>query len=57
MKSLQHNRPLTIAITFSVLAHVSLLAVRFAAPDAFRLQPADPGLTIVRFGIPRQQTP
>jgi len=36
-----------IAITFSVLAHASLLAVRFAAPDAFRLQPADPGLEVI----------
>jgi len=36
-----------IAITFSVLAHASLLALRFAAPDAFRLQPADPGLEVI----------
>jgi len=30
-----------------VLAHASLLALRFAAPDAFRLQPADPGLEVI----------
>ncbi|KGF80543.1 energy transducer TonB [Massilia sp. JS1662] len=36
-----------IAIACSVLAHASLLAVRFAAPDAFRLQPADPGLEVI----------
>jgi len=36
-----------IAITCSVLAHASLLALRFAAPDAFRLQPADPGLEVI----------
>jgi protein TonB len=47
VKSLQHNRSLTIAIAVSVLAHASLLAIRFAAPDAFRLQPADPGLEVI----------
>ena len=36
-----------IAITCSVLAHAFLLAIRFAAPDAFRLQPADPGLEVI----------
>ncbi|GAB3440994.1 TonB family protein [Massilia solisilvae] len=36
-----------IAITVSVLAHALLLAVRFAAPDAFRLAPADPGLEVI----------
>ncbi len=36
-----------IAITFSVLAHAALLAVRFVAPDAFKLQPADPGLEVI----------
>jgi protein TonB len=36
-----------IAIACSVLAHASLLAVHFAAPDAFRLQPADPGLEVI----------
>jgi protein TonB len=36
-----------IAIACSVLAHASLLAVRFAAPDAFRLAPADPGLEVI----------
>jgi protein TonB len=36
-----------IAIAVSVLAHAVLLAVRFAAPDAFRLAPADPGLEVI----------
>jgi protein TonB len=36
-----------IAIACSVLAHAALLAIRFAAPDAFRLQPADPGLEVI----------
>jgi protein TonB len=43
----QQNRPLTIAIAVSVLAHAALLAVHFAAPDAFRLAPADPGLEVI----------
>jgi protein TonB len=41
------NRPLTIAIACSVLLHAALLAVRFAAPDTFRLKPADPGLEVI----------
>jgi protein TonB len=36
-----------IAVAVSVLAHAALLAVRFVAPDAFRLQPADPGLEVI----------
>ncbi|MCD2515150.1 TonB C-terminal domain-containing protein [Massilia sp. G4R7] len=36
-----------IALGVSVLAHAGLLAVRFAAPDAFRQQPADPGLEVI----------
>jgi protein TonB len=47
VKYLQNNRPLMIALGVSVLAHAGLLAVRFAAPDAFRQQPADPGLEVI----------
>ena len=47
MKYLQNNTPLMIALGVSVLAHAGLLAVRFAAPDAFRQQPADPGLEVI----------
>lgn len=47
MKSFQQNRTLIIALAISVLAHAALLAVRFAAPDAFRQPPADPGLEVV----------
>jgi len=36
-----------IALGVSVLAHAALLAVRFAAPDAFRQRPADPGLEVI----------
>jgi protein TonB len=57
VKSLQHNRPLTIAIAFSVLAHASLLAIRFAAPDAFRLQPTDPGLEVILDNAKHERAP
>ena len=36
-----------VAIAFSVVAHAALLAVRFVAPDAFKIQPADPGLEVI----------
>jgi protein TonB len=49
--------PLTIAVTVSVLAHAALLAVRFAAPDAFRLQPADPGLEVILVNAKHQRAP
>jgi protein TonB len=57
VKSLQHNRPLMIAVAFSVLAHASLLAIRFAAPDAFRLQPADPGLEVILVNAKHERAP
>lgn len=36
-----------IAIAFSVVAHAALLAVRLVAPDAFKLEPTDPGLEVI----------
>ncbi|MDB5908271.1 MAG: energy transducer TonB [Massilia sp.] len=36
-----------VAIAASVVAHAALLAVRFVAPDAFKLEPADPGLEVI----------
>ncbi len=36
-----------VAIAFSVVAHAALLAVRFVAPDAFKIEPADPGLEVI----------
>ena len=57
MKSLSHNRPLMIAIACSVLAHAALLAIRFAAPDAFRLQPADPGLEVILVNAKHARAP
>lgn len=57
MKTLSHNRPLMIAVACSVLAHAALLAIRFAAPDAFRMQPADPGLEVILVNAKHAQAP
>ena len=46
-----------IAVACSVLAHAALLAIRFAAPDAFRLQPADPGLEVILVNAKHAQAP
>jgi periplasmic protein TonB len=54
---LRHNRPLAIAIACSVLAHAGLLALRFAAPDAFRLRPADPGLEVILVNAKHARAP
>jgi protein TonB len=46
-----------IALAVSVAAHALLLALRFAAPDAFRQQPADPGLEVVLVNAKHQKAP
>ncbi|TFW34016.1 TonB family protein [Massilia horti] len=46
-----------IAIAVSVLAHGALLGVRFVAPDAFRLQPADPGLEVILVNAKHAKAP
>jgi protein TonB len=46
-----------IAVACSVLAHAALLAVRFAAPEAFRLQPADPGLEVILVNAKHERAP
>jgi protein TonB len=46
-----------IAVAVSVLAHAVLLAVRFAAPDAFRLAPADPGLEVILVNAKHAKAP
>jgi periplasmic protein TonB len=51
------NPSLTIAITISVVAHAALLAVRFVAPEAFRFQPADPGLEVVLVNAKHNKKP
>jgi protein TonB len=46
-----------IAITFSVLVHAALLAVRFAVPDAFKLEPSDPGLEVILVNAKHAKAP
>lgn len=46
-----------IALAVSVAAHAGLLAVRFAAPDAFRHRPADPGLEVVLVNAKHDRAP
>jgi len=46
-----------IAVACSVLAHAALLAIRFAAPDAFRMQPADPGLEVILVNAKHARAP
>ncbi len=57
MKSLSQNLPLTIAVTFSVLVHAALLAVRFTAPDALKFKPADPGLEVILVNAKHDKKP
>lgn len=48
---------MAIALTVSVLAHAFLLAVRFIPPDAFRVQPADPGLEVILVNAKHKNPP
>jgi protein TonB len=54
---LPENRILSIAIAASVLVHGALLAVRFAAPDAFRFKPVDPGLEVILVNAKHDKAP
>ena len=47
MKYLSTLTPLQIGVAVSVLLHGALLTVRFVAPEAFELKPADPGLEVI----------
>ena len=57
LKLFLQNRTLSIAIAISVLAHGALLAVRFAAPDAFRFKPTDPGLEVILVNAKHDKKP
>jgi protein TonB len=57
LKHILQNRPLSIAIAISVFFHGALLAVRFAAPDAFRFQPTDPGLEVILVNAKHDKAP
>ena len=47
VKPFRPDRGMSIAITVSLLVHGALLALRFAAPQTFRLEPVDPGLEVI----------
>jgi protein TonB len=49
--------PLTIAVAVSVAAHAALLAVHFVAPDAFKLNPVDPGLEVILVNAKQARSP
>ena len=57
MKFLVENRILSIAIGASLVLHGGLLAVHFAAPDAFKLKSTDPGLEVILVNAKHQQAP
>ena len=57
MKSFQENRFLYVAIGISLLAHGALLAVHFVAPDAFRIEPSDPGLEVILVNAKHARAP
>jgi protein TonB len=57
VKFIQPLTPLRIAITVSVLVHGALLGVHFAAPQAFRFAPADPGLEVVLVNAKHHKKP
>ncbi|WP_426189300.1 TonB family protein [Massilia sp. DWR3-1-1] len=46
-----------IALAVSVVLHAALLTVRFVAPDAFKLQPADPGLEVILVNAKHDRKP
>lgn len=48
---------MAIAVTVSVLAHAFLLAIRFVPPDAFKLQPVDPGLEVILVNAKHKNAP
>jgi protein TonB len=57
VKLFVENRTLSIAFAASVLVHGALLAVRFAAPDAFRFKPNDPGLEVILVNAKHDRKP
>lgn len=48
---------MAIAIAASVLTHAALLLVHFGVPDAFRLQPTDPGLEVILVNAKHDRKP
>ncbi|MGH8809809.1 MAG: energy transducer TonB, partial [Noviherbaspirillum sp.] len=48
---------MSIAVAASLLLHGALLAVRFAAPDAFQFKPIDPGLEVILVNAKHDKAP
>ena len=57
MKLPSQLSPLSIAVAASVLLHGALLTVRFVAPEAFQLKPADPGLEVILVNARHKKPP
>jgi protein TonB len=57
VKQLSQLSPLSIAVAASVLLHGALLTVRFVAPEAFELKPADPGLEVILVNAKHAKAP
>jgi len=57
VKLILQNPTLSIAVAVSVLLHGALLAVRFAAPEAFRFKPVDPGLEVILVNAKHDRKP
>jgi len=51
------HRLLSVALGISLLVHGVLLAVHFAAPDAFRLKPSDPELEVILVNAKHDRKP
>ena len=48
---------MVVAIGVSVVLHAALLAVRFVAPDSFRMAPTDPGLEVILVNAKHKNKP
>lgn len=57
MKPIFQNRLLSFALAVSLLVHVTLLAIRFVPPEAFRFTPTDPGLEVILVNAKHERAP
>ncbi|NUU02074.1 TonB C-terminal domain-containing protein [Herbaspirillum robiniae] len=57
MNLFAQHRLLSYALGISLLVHGVLLAVHFAAPDAFRLKPSDPELEVILVNAKHDKKP
>ncbi|MEO6351640.1 MAG: TonB C-terminal domain-containing protein [Oxalobacteraceae bacterium] len=57
MKFFDKLTPFSYAIGISVLAHAALLTVHFAAPQALRFAPTDPGLEVILVNARHDKAP